>query len=143
MARQEANVVLVNATYSSNAATVSNGLVYIPLPTTNTVFTDVIYIGDCNQRFLGAGVILNGILSSANCIVTLEQSYSLPAIPTENATFVAVQTVNITAVNTWNYVALLSATNAAITPYIRFKVASVTTSTSATVNIKVAKQVNG
>jgi len=137
MARNETAVKIINVGYSA-------GSINIPLPTTNTVFTDSVYIGDCLNREIGAGAILNGILSSANTIVTLEQAYGLPVVEgSADALYVAVQTINITAVGTWNYVALLSSNVNAVTPYIRFKVTSVTTNTSSTVNIKLCKQVSG
>lgn len=137
MARKETGIVVVSAVCSGST-------VNLPLPSTNTVWTDSIKIDDTYSRNIGAACILNGVLDSANAIVTAEQSFESPAVEgSAHASYVAVQTVNITAVGTWNYVALMSGAIHAIWPYIRFKVASVTTNTSSTVNIKVSRQVSG
>lgn len=137
MARKETGIVVVNASYSGN-------LVNIPLPTTNTVYTNTINISDANNRNVGAAFKLNGVLNSANAIATLEGGFSPPAIEgAQSPIFVAIQTQAMTAVGTWNYLALLSGAVNTVVPYVRFKVVSATTNTSSTVNIKLIKQVSG
>jgi len=143
MAKKERKMIVLPVTYSRNAANVN-----IPLPSTNTVYTDSYNMDDCET--LSCVYKLNGVLSSANCIVTLEQSFEPPDVEGSiHASYVPVHTKGITAVGTWNYLNIASPLYTNLTsayiavPYIRFKVVSATTNTSATVNIKLCKQVEG
>jgi len=138
MAKRETGITVVRVGYSGNSLN-------IPLPSTNTVYTDSVDISDSLLwANVGMASILNGVLSSANVIITCEEGWRKPTIEgSADPVFVAVQTQSITAVNTWNYTALLSGSVNAIVPYIRFKVVSATTNTSSTVNINIMKQVSG
>ena len=156
MARKETGVVVVHNSHKGytqvtsgwTAPTMSNGMVYIPLPTTNTIYTDSVYIGDCNQRFLGIGVMLTGnvaVNTSCSAIVTVEGGWSVPVVEGSFApNYLALQTVNMVAASiSWNYQALQSGAINAVLPYVRCKVATVTTHTSGTINIVIMKQVSG
>jgi hypothetical protein len=155
MARKETGITVTNVAHNGFVTTttgyanvtVSNGMVYIPLPTANTVYTDSIYIGD-NMLLsnIGMASILNGVQGSASVIITMEEGWRKPNLEgSADPVYVALQTQTITAVATWNYTALLSASNAAIVPYIRFKLGPTASSinTSSTVNIVVMEQVSG
>jgi hypothetical protein len=145
MARKETGITVTQVGYSSGTVTVSNGMVYIPLASANTIYTDSLYIGD-NMMLsnVGCATVMNGVLGSANVVLTLEESWRKPAIEGSfDITYVAVQTVNMLTVGTWGYTALLSASNASIVPYIRFKAVGTLLNTSSTVNVVVMEQVSG
>ena len=141
MARKERSIEVVSAVYSGNTTTLS-------LPTTNTIYTNSIDVS--NAERLNMSAVLNGVLDSANCIITAEHSFEQPLIEgSAHPSYMPGQTLGITAVGTWNHTAVLYpysgsiSTNYVALPFIRFMVTSATTNTSSTVNIKVLKVLEG
>lgn len=141
MARKERAIQVMDVTQSAG----TTGITY-PATSAGATYTNCVYIGDAILGGSGLSVwaVAEGGQTSANARLSLEQSFRLPEVEgSASPLFVTLQTLNITALNTWAYVALVSASTQFLTPYLRVRLTSTTTANAGTVTIKVLKQVEG
>jgi hypothetical protein len=115
----------------------------ISLLTGNTVYTNTFRIQD--GEYFVVSYKASAVTSSVNATIVVEQSYEPPLVQNSaHASYVTPVSMsdvvtNLTTLDTWYH----KAVSFLALPYARFKISGTLLNSTAIVNVKISKQVNG